>query len=126
MSKRFELWKAHQESVSKFNYYIVALAATLFAYFLGNKGGTFSSLEMLSMLSLMISIIAGVLIIRENIKIGGFIYENATLNETYPNVDPTKYNDAVHKAQNWAIGFERTRNGSLFLSLLLIFLSRTI
>jgi hypothetical protein len=74
----------------------------------------------------MISIIADVLTIKQSIKITCFTYENATLKETHSNVDPTEYNDAVNKAQNWAIGFQIIRDGSLFLSLLLIFLSRII
>jgi hypothetical protein len=131
MSKRFELWKTHQESVSKFEYYIVALAATLFAYFVSNKGigseaGAFSCIEMVSMFTLMISIIAGILTIKQNIKIACFTYQQATLREAQPDLEPDRYNQAVRKTQNWSIGFQWTRDGSLFLSLFLMFLSRTI
>jgi hypothetical protein len=84
--RSFEAWKSWKQAQQKYDYYIVALGSALFAY-LGASFKVEQSvnwsyyLELLSLTSIIISILFGILRIQSDVSIQSVDYRKAYANE---------------------------------------------
>jgi len=85
-NRSFEAWKSWKQAQQKFDYYIVALGSALFAYL----GASFKiehsinwayCLELISLTSITVSILFGILRIQSDLSIQSIDYRRAYANE---------------------------------------------